>query len=829
MSCTRGRWISALVILVGWALLGALPAAAFDAGYHFDLTRDVLVREGCGGDAIAVTQVGNFYNDGFEQSKTFISHPTARALLGTLVVAWAQVFGPGSLRDASDAYLHFDDLNNREEIAAVWDKLVRNTRAAAAEMERRHDPLGLLILLGMSSHQAQDFYAHSNWAELDLGGDATWFEVPAAALPGPVYTTGSRGGQPHDRLHKDDATRPHFERAYREAFYATWQWVYLVRSWVSPEFWREAMAYRNADVYLEHELVRYISWYVGHWKGLSSKSYDDGLITTSAYVSTGGREFIAKWKELCPLLVQPPTGPAVTVSPEPVPAQRWLRLDFTSVYQTDDDLFWSIDSFGDPDFYARVRVNGLEYLQAMHEDDSFIRPANWLTLAPLSPAGPTVRVEIAIWDEDVAGGTIGLRGGDDHCDITRDLGRRDWFLDGITSYLAERRSFHCDGFRYDAGWTEPDGDGDEAACDFTLVIQQPARRLVVARPGLRLATFPPPAPIVTDEGECTARPDQLAMHWTVPLGVGCPPVLEYQYRLRDLDTPLGDWQSLPATQTSLLSRLSLRDDHTYYLELKARNEVGWSPVGVSDGITADLQGPRVAFNSVTQVPPGGEAPPNSLRLSVVGEDRGRAGFDRFLLWINLPLETRGDPRRSPRLPVSLNLFKADLKRADLPDGAIVLPNLPGLYAGTYTLRLQGRDLAGNLGEPVTTTCTVRYTDSTPPPAPRPRVANSRPLQLTWEPVRDPESGVVEYQVAVGSLLASPERPDLLRWQSVGTACEYRHPSFTLPARCRVWVKARNGANLETVGVLASSLLTPATPATTAPRVRIPPRLRLPTR
>ena len=44
-----------------------------------------------------------------------------------------------------------------------------------------------------------------------------------------------------------------------------------------------------------------------------------------------------------------------------------------------------IDSPGEADFYAVIQVNGVEYREAMHEDQDSIKPQIGLTQVPISP------------------------------------------------------------------------------------------------------------------------------------------------------------------------------------------------------------------------------------------------------------------------------------------------------------------------------------------------------------------------------------------------------------------------------------------------------------
>lgn len=400
----RGRMLRLMLIgvAVAVAVLAGWPgrASAFDAGYHADLTFEVLSREGFATDATGAAVVANYLDDGFESAKTAITE--ASGILAPLGHAWGNLYGPASARDASDLYLHFDDLPGTAEVSGAWDRLVRNTRRAAQEAERRQDPAGLLSVLGASLHTVQDFYSHSNWSNLNWGGDATWFDVPAAEREAKAIRSVD-----HASTNKDRAGRAGFDAAYREAFYASYQWTRLVRSWVGASFWTGAAGLADPSVSLELHYVRYLSWYTGHWKGPGTDSKDDLL-------GSG-----------------PGLSPHITY-----PAGRpWLSLRTLEAKQTDDDLIWDIDVFGQADFYAVIKVGGRAYVEAMHEDHDSIRPDNWLTLAPVdqwSCPGGTLAVEYVLWDEDVLGGGAlpSLRGQDDLCDIAKPLHAQTWVWSG---------------------------------------------------------------------------------------------------------------------------------------------------------------------------------------------------------------------------------------------------------------------------------------------------------------------------------------------------------------------------------------------------------------
>jgi hypothetical protein len=803
--------VAVLLVLV---LSGSSPAAAYDAGYHFDLTREALIREGCGPDAITVTQIGNYNNDGFESAKAVMRDETVRALY--LDDDWGNLYGSAGMRDASDDHLHFDALSNFTEVAAAWDALVRNTSHAARDAEAAGDAEGLMTVLGMSLHQLQDFYAHSNWSEIDWGGDATWFDVPEAdRRAADLYTSGRVG---HDILHKDCAGRPFFETSYRQAFYASWQWVHLVRSWVSPAFWDTARAATSEGCDLEAHIIRYLAWYTGHWKGPSSESRDDNAALGITYMVVAHRGYLDLWRTYCPTLTGPPeTGVSVPVTIVRVTPQTWLSVRTDRARQTDNDLVWDIDPSGSADFYAKITVNGLTYLEAMHEDSDDIRPTNWLTLVPLGSAA-NVRVAYELWDEDVvAGGLVAsFRGEDDFCDISRDLGRRWWFIDGPVGLVSG--SYSTDGFRYGAGAFDPDGDGDEAAVDLTIsVYTPPYLPLTIGRAYIPLST-PPPAPTVTDDGAWTTRATGLAAAWHVAAspGGGGPP-LEYQYRVlrsTGLEPPFPvtstaiDWTSA-GLATSADIPLALEHGRTFFVQVKARNSIGWSEPGLSDGITADLVAPILNVTSLTQttaLPPGlwPSGPPvrfpNSLAVGLNLREEG-SGLDRYTVRLCHQVILTGGPNLPGGTAIRTCEAHATFHVADLANPAeLAWTDLPLTGGEEYILEAVAYDRAGNESARAEARVTITFTDTTPPPAPRLYVANPSVCAVEWDPVFDSESGLREYFVAVGSLFGSPASPDLVPWTSVGRQTRYSNPAITTFGR--IWVKAVNGAGLETVATYA---------------------------
>jgi hypothetical protein len=556
---------------------------------------------------------------------------------------------------------------------------------------------------------------------------------------------------------------------------------------------------------------------------------------------------------------------------EPVTTlQVKVRTADVSLAGTDDDVFLRINSRtrflldkplyddferGDEDTYsldppAGLRVRDIECVQIEKSPDGVAggwklsrvtlyvngsqvyykdRIDQWLEddhrtwrapdFTPRAPMTTDVPITLRLYDSDGF-----LYFADDHCDINPDFNRYNLNL----LYNRDTGGFHGDvtgvgsgassgGSQYGGRW--PAGT-DSDKCDIRFAVERhrvTAPPLVVAsRTAVRAAQFAPAAPVVTDEGEWTRDGAGLDASWTIRSALNSPRAVEYQYRVRDRDMgAVKDWTSAGAATTARIE-LALRDGHMYFVDVKARNEIGWSDAGSSDGIRADLRPPRVGINSFTQTrawPLGRREGtpivyPNCFTASLVQSDTG-SGLDHYLIWVTAPatpVKGKVMDAASAAIVASASpaLFSMEIEPRDTRDGVVVLRDVPGLRDGTtYTLRVEGQDKAGNVSEEATATCVVHFSDTTAPTAPAPRVTSGDPFTVAWDEVYDQESGIAEYHVAVGSDPSLAANPDLVRWQSVGRALRFSKAKFALPKRYCVWVKAVNGAGQESVGMASS--------------------------
>ena len=126
-------------------------------------------------------------------------------------------------------------------------------------------------------------------------------------------------------------------------------------------------------------------------------------------------------------------------------------------------------------------------------------------------------------------------------------------------------------------------------------------------------------------------------------------------------------------------------------------------------------------------------------------------------------------------------------------------NLTGLAGGAHTFRVKARDAAGNVDEtPAERAFSV---DTTAPSGltvtdDGDTTTSHTQLHALWA-AEDPESGIAEFQCAIGTASADPGSGYIVDWKSAGTATEATETGLTLESgQTYYWyVKARNAAGL----------------------------------
>lgn len=214
----RVRLRLALLAAAALSALALAPSAlAFDTGPHVEITADALASEGFGPTATQVVQVNEWFVDLYENAdkSPYSGHGGFwETLLGGGY--GAREHWPQEVVDAADR-THFDATNviffNAQAITVEWERLQRTVYKLMREARDRNDPLQALTALGISLHQVQDFYSHTNWVERTLsplsegpdwatkgyGATPTWFDVRRRAGGGEDLLRRQHGRPPLTR------------------------------------------------------------------------------------------------------------------------------------------------------------------------------------------------------------------------------------------------------------------------------------------------------------------------------------------------------------------------------------------------------------------------------------------------------------------------------------------------------------------------------------------------------------------------------------------------------------------------------------------------------
>jgi hypothetical protein len=451
---------AALAVLVAAIMLSvAAPASAYDTGPHFEITEDAMRAEGFNPDSVGVAQVNNWFVDFYEQadSNPFSGHGgfLKRLLSGAIVTeGWSDEVIEAAQR------AHFDSststLFNSAGMTAEWDRLRRAVYTLVQEARAEDDRAKLLAVLGMSLHQVQDFYTHTNWIEPEsglgaegpgwqargYGSSPTWFDVPTAVRDDvTVYTANTQG---HPRQHgtwntdgntsltsamaKDWPGRPLYLQSAITSYFASRQWIQAVRSWVGDDaFWGRAQGFRANQRHLDHDLdgAYKISLYSGHWQGQGEplggeRGPGGSLISLRQAIKhyfqptfnvgnlRGRSEYRSRFEGLIRRMSDANPPGQIAPVPSSQELQRTMRVVVLRV------LDMRGRGLGDPgpddaDMYANVRIDGQPMTSAVihgHDRYSFPNPNEpftWIKAVPAVPnAGePVESVEVEIKTGDV--------------------------------------------------------------------------------------------------------------------------------------------------------------------------------------------------------------------------------------------------------------------------------------------------------------------------------------------------------------------------------------------------------------------------------------------
>lgn len=500
----ESRWWIIVGILVCLACIQA--GSAFNAKAHFGITSQAANDEGISFDSVQneylvinqeMVDVISLANDDDNVDKYFVPDmlPTSEE--------FKALFSNSA---------HFQNYNNSTEIDQEWGRLINQTHKQIVAAEASGDHRKFLTVLGMSLHTLEDFYGHTTWADFqDAGyfegkgyeGDVTWFDVKpkdknATSGIDEFFLDNPLNSLDHKSDHKDWPSRPHY------------QWIRLVKSWVSQDFWNAAMdptidtstwGHISETPYLPHydsvdfegidNFLMHFLWYAGTWTSDYSKSIyvmedpnhlfgqlywyatDFGFIENGFHINDDDdyRAFFDKVESYGYYalykqgLFTPSDGLHIDIL-DKIPPVRWFSIQTLRADQTDCDWAWDIDPGSQAEFYNKIDIEGHRFYEAPPEDgDDDVRAdegefvEEWRVLYPLPMDQMTVDVNYALWEEDFGA----ARSDDDHCDINRAYHERNWFDHELS--IASPQSgipFETNGLRDCTWYWGSYGDGDEA-------------------------------------------------------------------------------------------------------------------------------------------------------------------------------------------------------------------------------------------------------------------------------------------------------------------------------------------------------------------------------
>jgi hypothetical protein len=407
------------------ASLLAGPCLGFGTGSHFDMTHTVLAERRFKDVSIKIVQVQNWLTDYYAYSPTH-GEDDRRVL----------------------AKLHFDNLFTTEQVEAYWAVLLWNLKTTTQKAARARDELAMFATLGLGLHAIQDFYSHSNWAELHPRGpdgnyrtETFWKAAnlqkiaslkglrtgvyPDDSLIGPDGEPVPRNAQAHgghdSGLNKDSPQRPLWDEAYVFAYAASHELVGAMEKWsdeARPGFWESL---RDHSVSAEDEkkldkditAARSISMWVkgkgqdGTWKGDGSGSQRFLSMFSSKWVTAKTSGFVdiihdgAIQEQLIPGLYEEDSIPKIPKIDHYNLRRTAVILRVTYLAESKDgtSLRRKVAPGGGSDFYSRITAGKQEFWgRTVQKSRETVDP--WYEIFIVDPAAGTLPISISVWDED---------------------------------------------------------------------------------------------------------------------------------------------------------------------------------------------------------------------------------------------------------------------------------------------------------------------------------------------------------------------------------------------------------------------------------------------
>lgn len=320
---------------------------------------------------------------------------------------------------------------------------------------------------------------------------------------------------------------------------------------------------------------------------------------------------------------------------------------------------------------------------------------------------------------------------------------------------------------------------------------------VGASNGILIDLTLPSTPVVLDSGVYSTSASSLSFSWTASDAQSG--IARYEY---SLGTSPGSTDVVSRTTTAQssvsLTGLSLRSGTTYYLNVQAINGAGLSStIASSDGILVDTIAPSVPDISAS----GAFTSSNTqLRAAWTASTDTQSGLSHYLVSI-------GTTAGATNVVSSLNV------------GTVTSRTFTGLSLNDgqdYFFKIQAVDLAGNRSASDLSSAirvdTVRPTTPVVSDAGA-YTSSTTSLRATWTTSSDPQSGILRYEISVGT---SAGATDILSWTSAGTQTEATLSGLTLSLGQTYFINVRsvNNALLKSNVASSDGITVDTTPPTT---------------
>jgi ligand-binding sensor domain-containing protein len=295
-------------------------------------------------------------------------------------------------------------------------------------------------------------------------------------------------------------------------------------------------------------------------------------------------------------------------------------------------------------------------------------------------------------------------------------------------------------------------------------------------------TTPPTTPVVTDDGTTTTSTSQLHATWSTTDAESGIADCQYAIGSASGGTDIVGWTSVGTNTQVTKTGLSLVVGTKYYFAVKAKNGVGlWSAVGVSDGMAVVAPADTTPPTTPVVNDDGATTASTSQLHATWSSTDAESGIAEYQYTIGT---TAGGTDVVSWTSVGMN---TEVARTGL-----------SLSWGTaYFFSVKAKNGSGDWSS-MGSSDGITVTDATSPATPvvtddGATTSDGTKLHATWS-ASDPESGIAEYQYAIGTTSGGI---DVVGWTSTGTTGGVTKTGLTLTGGTKYFisVKAENGAGL----------------------------------